>query len=269
LHSGTVMYSLLYWILPARFRCMYVFMYMLAVVTGGGLGGARCAVPLYKHAEPWLHACPDTYINTYIAHGHDCNRYVCSGTEPRCFHTEPLRPYSSTFLRAYLKHLVGCATAQSGKVSRYLMCYCSTHRMDVGETVPLYTAALLSAHDVHTPSLYRVNRVCTCESLRSHSDVTAHRRFGTIKKHKSAESMAWCFFGGRDMFKLSTNSLLDRSNVVRVYRTRIWALLIFCVNVWCIYYLFEPWILATERGRRLGKVPYHAQASIQPLLHKN
>jgi hypothetical protein len=80
LHSGSAMYSVLCWILPARFRCMY----MLAVVTGGG---ARYAVPLYKYAEPWLHACPVTYINTYIPHGHqDCSRYVRSGTEPQCFY---------------------------------------------------------------------------------------------------------------------------------------------------------------------------------------
>lgn len=46
-----------------------ICIYMLDVVTGGwgctGIEGVRYAVSLYKYAEPWLHACPVTYINTH------------------------------------------------------------------------------------------------------------------------------------------------------------------------------------------------------------
>lgn len=84
-----------------------ICIYMLAVVTGGwgytGIEGVRYAVSLYKYAEPWLHACPVTYINTHTYtytpfRQYDCHRSVCSGIEPLCVCIELQDPYNAHLL---------------------------------------------------------------------------------------------------------------------------------------------------------------------------
>jgi hypothetical protein len=192
------MYSVVGWILPARFRCMY----MLAVVTGGGLGGARYAVPLYKYAEPWLHACPVTYINTYIPRGHQHrNRYVCSGTEPQCFYMQLLRLYYTNFLRVYLvefEDVTPCSPVKFRRISSrsdccYLVCHSSTHKMEAvrfSQTlVKLYHTTRCHMPDSQVCTVFLKVHMCGVRAVLEMAPGCYQSQH--VSAHKPSESMPW------------------------------------------------------------------------------